>query len=274
MNKKGSGRSKKELNTKSPVEKELSKKIKTDYKESSNLKVDDEDDEEFQDDLSNSDPSDSRNFEGFEGPIRNEHISSRDKNKGRHDNSLSVLTKKFIQLIKSSPNLTIDLNEAVKELNVQKRRIYDITNVLEGIGYIEKAHKNKIRWVGNTENYAMENEIMQLTRELELLTTEEAEINKWTVYLQDMLADLAKDETNNNYSYVTFDDIKSVNSLSKEDGQPFLVIRAPKGTVLEVPTSEQENEDDFPYKMKLMSQNEEILIYVVSNEKSTEEQSL
>ena len=55
-----------------------------------------------------------------------------DKNKGRHDNSLSVLTKKFIQLIKSSPNLTIDLNEAVKELNVQKRRIYDITNVLEG----------------------------------------------------------------------------------------------------------------------------------------------
>ena len=60
MNKKGSGRSKKELNTKSPVEKELSKKIKTDYKESSNLKVDDEDDEEFQDDLSNSDPSDSR----------------------------------------------------------------------------------------------------------------------------------------------------------------------------------------------------------------------
>ena len=43
-----------------------------------------------------------------------------------------MLTKKFIQLIKSAPNLTIDLNEAVRELNVQKRRIYDITNVLEG----------------------------------------------------------------------------------------------------------------------------------------------
>ncbi len=55
-----------------------------------------------------------------------------DKNKGRHDNSLSVLTKKFIQLIKSSPDFTIDLNEAVKLLSVQKRRIYDITNVLEG----------------------------------------------------------------------------------------------------------------------------------------------
>jgi|TARA_B100001142_G_scaffold242982_1_gene242128 sugar-specific transcriptional regulator TrmB len=29
---------------------------------------------------------------------------------------------------------------------VQKRRIYDITNVLEGIGLIEKKSKNNIRW--------------------------------------------------------------------------------------------------------------------------------
>ena len=55
-----------------------------------------------------------------------------DKTKGRHDNSLSVLTRKFIHLIRNSPNFTVDLNDAVRELNVQKRRIYDITNVLEG----------------------------------------------------------------------------------------------------------------------------------------------
>jgi hypothetical protein len=29
---------------------------------------------------------------------------------------------------------------------VQKRRIYDITNVLEGIGLIEKKSKNNVRW--------------------------------------------------------------------------------------------------------------------------------
>lgn len=43
----------------------------------------------------------------------------------------------------------VDLNEASKTLDVQKRRIYDITNVLEGIGLIEKTIKNKIRWKGN-----------------------------------------------------------------------------------------------------------------------------
>ena len=41
------------------------------------------------------------------------------------------------------------MNEASKTLDVQKRRIYDITNVLEGIGLIEKTMKNKIRWKGN-----------------------------------------------------------------------------------------------------------------------------
>lgn len=31
-------------------------------------------------------------------------------------------------------------------VQVQKRRIYDITNVLEGIGLIEKKLKNMIQW--------------------------------------------------------------------------------------------------------------------------------
>lgn len=55
---------------------------------------------------------------------------NKESGRGRQDNSLSVLTKKFIDLIKNSENMTIDLNVAVDILKVQKRRIYDITNVL------------------------------------------------------------------------------------------------------------------------------------------------
>ena len=40
----------------------------------------------------------------------------------------------------------VDLNQAAAMLEVQKRRIYDITNVLEGISLIQKKSKNNIQW--------------------------------------------------------------------------------------------------------------------------------
>ena len=55
--------------------------------------------------------------------------------RGRHENSLGELTKRFIELIQNSEDQCIDLNEAVGKLKVQKRRFYDITNVLEGRYY-------------------------------------------------------------------------------------------------------------------------------------------
>ena len=67
----------------------------------------------------------------------------------RFDSSLGILTRKFTNLIHASVSGAIDLNEAAIQLNVQKRRIYDITNVLEGIGLIEKRSKNVIAWRGD-----------------------------------------------------------------------------------------------------------------------------
>nr|XP_009606865.1 transcription factor E2FB-like [Nicotiana tomentosiformis] len=66
----------------------------------------------------------------------------------RYDSSLGLLTKKFINLIKHAEDGMLDLNKAADTLEVQKRRIYDITNVLEGIGLIEKKLKNRIQWKG------------------------------------------------------------------------------------------------------------------------------
>ena len=70
----------------------------------------------------------------------------------RHDSSLGLLTKKFVHILRSSPGNTLDLNRAANELNVQKRRIYDITNVLEGIGLIVKEGKNNVAWNNDPAN--------------------------------------------------------------------------------------------------------------------------
>jgi transcription factor E2F3 len=52
-------------------------------------------------------------------------------------------------LEQSSADGTLDLNGAAVTLEVAKRRIYDITNVLEGIGLIDKQSKNIIVWKGS-----------------------------------------------------------------------------------------------------------------------------
>lgn len=50
----------------------------------------------------------------------------------RQENSLGELTKNFIRYIKERGENVVNINDVVKKLKVKKRRIYDITNVLEG----------------------------------------------------------------------------------------------------------------------------------------------
>ena len=57
------------------------------------------------------------------------------KLKNRRENSLSELTKKFLRILleeKKDKKDIINLKEIIQKINVKKRRIYDITNVLQG----------------------------------------------------------------------------------------------------------------------------------------------
>lgn len=225
--------------------------------------------------------------------------SAQKQGRTRQENSLGELTKKFIQLIKQSENNTIDLNYAVNQLDVQKRRIYDITNVLEGIGLIEKCSKNKIRWKGSltmnistnsqeptstTSHHEIEDdqEVIKLTEELRRMEEEERWIDERCMNIQSQLEEMAKDPLYDQYAYVTYDDIKKLN-LSKEHAEStLLAIRAPQGTTLEIPDpaaiqdhealhSEVKVEKGDPSskmlnKIFLTSPKDEIIVYMVTNE--------
>ena len=51
-------------------------------------------------------------------------------------------------------------------LGVQKRRIYDITNVLEGIGYIEKNGKNIVKVITEESDNTKDVELLKLEQYL------------------------------------------------------------------------------------------------------------
>ena len=59
------------------------------------------------------------------------HLNKKQKRQ-RQENSLDELTKEFIDYVLKSTSKDIFINDLVKKLKVKKRRIYDITNVLEG----------------------------------------------------------------------------------------------------------------------------------------------
>jgi hypothetical protein len=61
----------------------------------------------------------------------------------RAETSLTHLTKRFVDLLMAAENGVLDLNSASVRLSVQKRRIYDITNVLEGISFLFHPHASQ-----------------------------------------------------------------------------------------------------------------------------------
>ncbi|XP_022857784.1 transcription factor E2FA-like isoform X2 [Olea europaea var. sylvestris] len=175
-----------------------------------------------------------------------------------------LLTKKFINLIKRAEDGELDLNKAADTLQVQKRRIYDITNVLEGIGLIEKKLKNRIRWKGldPSKPEEMQNDATLLLAEFENLSMEEKGLDERIREMQEKLRDLSEDENNQKWLFVTEDDIKGLPCFQNET---LIAIKAPHGTTLEVPDPDEAV--DYPqrrYRIILRSTMGPIDVYLVS----------
>ncbi|KAK2085244.1 Transcription factor e2f4 [Saguinus oedipus] len=128
----------------------------------------------------------------------------------RHEKSLGLLTTKFVSLLQEAKDGVLDLKlvrpglrddkGAADTLAVrQKRRIYDITNVLEGIGLIEKKSKNSIQWKGvgpgcNTREIA--DKLIELKAEIEELQQREQELDQHKVWVQQSIRNVTEDVQN------------------------------------------------------------------------------
>ncbi|CAN1133971.1 Transcription factor E2FA [Linum perenne] len=182
----------------------------------------------------------------------------------RYDSSLGLLTKKFVNLIKDAEDGIIDLNKAAETLEVQKRRIYDITNVLEGIGLIEKTLKNRIRWKGVDASSSVNTggNFSLLQGEIEKLSLEEQSLDNQIREMQERLRNFSEDENNQKWLFVTEDDIKNLPCFMNET---LIAIKAPHGTTMEVPDPDEAV--DYPqrrYRIILRSTMGPIDVYLVS----------
>ncbi|KAM3871025.1 transcription factor E2F2 [Diretmus argenteus] len=181
----------------------------------------------------------------------------------RYDTSLGLLTKKFVGLIAESTDGVLDLNWATEVLEVQKRRIYDITNVLEGVQLIKKKYKNNIQWMvgGVFEGGAGGGEkACALRKELGDLERAEKALDELIHSSTTQLKQLTEHKDNQKYplrvlGYVTYQDIRSIASLLD---QTVIAVKAPAETKLEVP----ETAGQGSLQIYLKSKNGPIEVYL------------
>ncbi|KAG5670869.1 hypothetical protein PVAND_001102 [Polypedilum vanderplanki] len=168
----------------------------------------------------------------------------------RYDTSLGLLTRKFIDLLENSPDGVIDLNVASVQLNVQKRRIYDITNVLEGIGILEKKVKNVIQWKRGSSLNNLDR-VTLMRHDLDELRDNERHLDA----LIETMKESSKRQNEARYAYVTCHDLHNID-MYKE--QMIMVVKAPPESQLIL--LDGENPSDPP-PVVLKSEKEEIDIF-------------
>merc|ERR1719273_954992 len=149
--------------------------------------------------------------------------------KTRYETSLGLLTKKFVSLFHSSSSGTVDLNKASETLNVQKRRIYDITNVLEGIGLVEKKSKNMVAWSGVQHHEGLAAKQADLHTDLADLEAKENQLDDLIKNAELHLKLLNEDKSS---AYVTYQDLRSIRRFAN---QTVMAIKAPPEAKLQVP---------------------------------------
>lgn len=129
-----------------------------------------------------------------------------------------------MDLLKESPDGVVDLNIASDKLRVQKRRIYDITNVLEGIGLLEKKSKNNIQWKGVQDEYTSNSR----ETERQFLEQKENSLDKIVKQLQSNFTEMF---TTARCGYITKQDLTSIDLFKN---QSVIVIKAPPDAKLVV----------------------------------------
>lgn len=173
-------------------------------------------------------------------------------------------------MLNNAPEGRLDLNKAVDTLGVQKRRIYDITNVLEGIGIITKSHKNTVSYTGgigvrysppgntnlqqgateeaqgsgeqstpneinsnsNTEE-PVEDEASAVRRDIEMLREAERQLDGHMAKLWGRISGVVDHRVNKIRLYITDSDVATLPVV--QSGDQVVAILAPQGTSLEIP---------------------------------------
>ncbi|CEF61140.1 Transcription factor E2F/dimerisation partner (TDP) domain and Winged helix-turn-helix DNA-binding domain-containing protein [Strongyloides ratti] len=164
-------------------------------------------------------------------------VTDDDDDNEKKNYNLIGLTKKFIQYLQNSKSNVIDINVALEQLQVKgKKKIYDIINILENIGLIERKTSNLIQWKGGTWppkngqkidlKTSDRNEMIKLQNEISKLDKKEKELDEYLKYMKMSLKNVCEEAAKKDLFYMHAGDI-----MDTFEDKAVIVIQAPKGTL-------------------------------------------
>ncbi|CAJ1049139.1 transcription factor E2F5-like [Xyrichtys novacula] len=175
--------------------------------------------------------------------------------------SLRLFATKFVKMVQEAQGGVLDLRKASVLLGVKKkRRIYDITSVLEGVGLIEKLPHGKVRWKGT---FPVENSrelsirLMELRSELDDLELKEHTLDQQKFWVEQSIRNTAEDLSH--LTYVNHEDI-----CNCFNGQTLLAVEPPQGTQLDIPIPKAVLNGPVRYQIHLKSINGPIDVVILN----------
>ncbi|CAI5438241.1 unnamed protein product [Caenorhabditis angaria] len=130
----------------------------------------------------------------------------------RYENSLLETTRKFMMLKQITRDKILNLNDAADFLEVPKRRLYDISNVLEGISFVEKIGKNAIRWRDEVPDHIKQK---QLEQDVEVLEEQEKNIDAFVHDCKSLCKLVKENPVDIPYMYVSKSEISKFDEKNK-----------------------------------------------------------
>jgi transcription factor E2F3 len=158
--------------------------------------------------------------------------------KSKH--TLVTLTQGFVDILINAKGEEVDLTHVEDTLGVSKRRLYDVTNVLAGIGVLERCGKARVRWVGSAT-------VPDSSAELQTLLAREAEVDRLTALMDESLATLAASPDFQAYAWVSEEDVMRL----ADEQMTLFALKGPTDVVIEVP----EEEDPGRHRLICTSQS-------------------
>uniref|UniRef100_A0A3Q2ZE41 THAP-type domain-containing protein n=1 Tax=Kryptolebias marmoratus TaxID=37003 RepID=A0A3Q2ZE41_KRYMA len=149
------------------------------------------------------------------------------------DVSLGVLTRRFLDLFLKAPDNSLDLRHAITSLRTRRRRVYDITNVLQGIDLIDKQSPNKVKWIGTcpVSCFLDQNQIQEDMDNLKL-------VEETLDFLIRTSSQQLVFNSTCTLAYVTHEDISRLETFQE---QTLIVVKTPEESRLEVPAPKEDS---------------------------------